>query len=381
MRQESRWQPPRVRSTALPCAPSGRDLRQRVLAAAERLQYVPDANAQAMARGRTSSLGLIVGDIADPYFSSIAAGVADAAERASLAVTLACTHHHPLREAQFVEVLTRQRARAIVIAGGRRDDDEADALMRRALEGLRRSGGSTALIGQPLLGVNTVVIANCSGAAALAHALYDRGYRRFAVLAGPLDHLTARDRCAGFSKALDELGCPVAADAMLSTAFTRDGGQQGMRVQQRDGAPEVGVRVPDDVAVAGFDDIVTLRDTTPSLSSVRVPLVDIGIAATGLALAAPSDEPRLMHVDGTVVLRDSTPGRPIRHDPRSKAGARQPFSRGHRVALPRFGSRIWMDPAGSWSGLPRTARPLHRARTPAPAVSDDNRPGHRLAQP
>src|ERR1019366_9241430 len=88
------------------------DLRLRVLAAAERLQYVPDANAQAMARGRTSSLGLIVGDIADPYFSSIAAGVADAAERASLAVTLACTHHHPLREAQFLEVLTRQRARA-----------------------------------------------------------------------------------------------------------------------------------------------------------------------------------------------------------------------------------------------------------------------------
>ena len=303
------------------------DLRLRVLAAAERLQYVPDANAQAMARGRTSSLGLIVGDIADPYFSSIAAGVADAAERASLAVTLACTHHHPLREAQFVEVLTRQRARAIVIAGGRRDDDEADALMRRALEGFRRSGGSTALIGQPLLGVNTVVIANCSGAAALAHALYDRGYRRFAVLAGPLDHLTARDRCAGFSKALDELGCHVAADAMISTAFTRDGGHQGMRVLLRDGAPvevvfavndvmavgamaaarEVGVRVPDDVAVAGFDDIVTLRDTTPSLSSVRVPLVDIGIAATGLALAAPSDEPRLMHVDGTVVLRDSTP--------------------------------------------------------------------------
>jgi len=67
------------------------------------------------------------------------------------------------------------------------------------------------------------------------------------------------------------------------------------------------VRVPEDVAVAGFDDIVTLRDITPALSSVRVPLVDIGIAATELALAAPSDEPLLVCVDGTVVLRDSTP--------------------------------------------------------------------------
>jgi len=95
------------------------DLRERVAAAAERLRYFPDANAQAMVRGRTTSLGLIVHDIADPYFSSIAAGVTIAAERADLAVTLASTQHDPSREPRFVEVLTRQRALAIVIAGGR----------------------------------------------------------------------------------------------------------------------------------------------------------------------------------------------------------------------------------------------------------------------
>lgn len=305
------------------------DLRERVLAAAERLRYVPDANAQAMARGRTSSLGLIVDDIADPYFSSIAAGVTVAAERANLAVTLASTQHDPSREPQFVEVLTRQRARAIVVAGGRRDDDEADALMRRALEDFRRSGGSVALIGQPLLGINTVVIANRSGAAALARALHDRGYRRFAVLTGPADHRTARDRCAGFSEALEELGNPVASDALITTAFTRDGGYEGMRSLLRDGpsveivfavndvmavgaiaaARDAGFLVPDDVAVAGFDDIVTLRDITPALSTVRVPLVDVGMAATELALAPPADEPRLVHIDATVVLRESTPWR------------------------------------------------------------------------
>jgi len=74
-------------------------------------------------------------------------------------------------------------------------------------------------------------------------------------------------------------------------------------------ARDAGVRVPDDLAVAGFDDILSLRDITPALSSVRVPLVDIGIAATELALATPADEPRLVHVDGTVVLRESTPWR------------------------------------------------------------------------
>jgi len=306
-----------------------KDLRDRVAAAAERLRYVPDANAQAMARGRTTSIGLIVHDIADPYFSSIAAGVTLAADRAGLAVTLANTQHDPSREPQYVEVLTRQRALAIVIAGGRRDDAESDAVMSRALDDFRRAGGSVALIGQPLLGVDTVVVENRSGAADLARALHELGYRRFGVLAGPTDHLTARDRRAGFSETLEELGSPVEPGAMITTSFTRDGGYEGMRALLHDGPPvqivfavndvmavgamaaarDAGLQVPDDVAVAGFDDIVTLRDITPALSTVRVPLVEIGIAATELATAPPADEPRLVHVSGTVVLRASTPPR------------------------------------------------------------------------
>jgi LacI family transcriptional regulator len=305
------------------------DLRERVLAAAERLRYVPDSNAQAMARGRTTSLGLIVHDIADPYFSSIAAGVTIAAERVNLAVTLANTQHDPLREPKFVEVLTRQRARAIVLAGGRRDDGEADDLMRRALEDFRRSGGSVTLIGQPLLGVDTVVIANRSSAAALARALHERGYRRFGVLAGPTNHLTAMDRSAGFTEALQDLGSPVAAAAVITSEFTRDGGYAGMRHLLRTGprvdlvfavndvmaigaiaaARDGGVHVPQDLAVAGFDDIVTLRDITPALSTVHIPLVNIGIAATELALAPPTDQPRIIHINGTVTLRESTPPR------------------------------------------------------------------------
>nr|WP_237728145.1 LacI family DNA-binding transcriptional regulator [Cellulomonas sp. APG4] len=304
------------------------DLRDRVLEAAERLRYSPDANAQAMARGRTTSLGLIVHDIADPYFSSIASGVTLAAERASLVVTLASTQHDPSREPAFVELLRRQRARAVIVAGGRRDDDALNAEMRAALEDFERSGGSVAVIGQPLLDVDTVVIANRSGSAALARALHGRGYRRFGVLAGPVDHLTARDRREGFAEALAELGCPAAPDAFVTCGFTRDGGYEGMTRLLKDG-PDVEVvfavndvmavgaiaaardlarSVPHDVGVAGFDDITTLRDVTPALTTVRIPLVDVGIAATELALARPADEPRLVHVEGSVVLRESTPG-------------------------------------------------------------------------
>lgn len=302
------------------------DMRQRVLEAAERLRYQPDANAQAMVRGSTTSIGLIVHDIADPYFSSIAAGVGLAADAAGLTLTLASTQYDSAREPRFVELLTRQRARAIVIAGGRIDDDEVNERMRRALADFRMSGGTVALIGQPLLGVDTVEIANRSGAADLARVLHGLGYRRFGVLRGPTGHLTATDRLEGFVEALDGLGCALDPAAVVTSAFTRDGGYEGMRALIRGPEVEVvfavndvmavgamaaardaGVQVPADVAVAGFDDIVTLRDISPSLTTVRVPLVEVGTTATELALSGPSDTPRLVHVPGIVVVRDSTP--------------------------------------------------------------------------
>lgn len=305
------------------------DLRDRVLAAAAKLRYTPDANAQAMARGRTTSLGLVVHDIADPYFSSIAAGVTRAADRAGLQVTLASTQHDPSREAGLVDLLKRQRARAIVIAGGRLDDPETTGELRDALADYRAVGGSAAVIGQPVLGVDAVVVANAQGAADLARALHERGYRSFAVLGGPDGHLTARERREAFVAALAELGVEVPAESVIASAFTHEGGEDAMRVLLRAGdLPEVvfavndvmalgalaaardaGVEVPRDVALAGFDDISTLRDVVPPLTTVRIPLVDIGIAATELALAEPSDEPRLTHVPTQVVLRDSTPAR------------------------------------------------------------------------
>ncbi|TDE91666.1 LacI family transcriptional regulator [Occultella glacieicola] len=305
------------------------ELRDRVLAAAAALHYSPDANAQAMARGRTTTLGLIVHDIADPYFSSIAAGVTTAAERAGLMVTLASTGHDPEREIAFIEVLQSQRARAIVMAGSRIEDETVNDRLRAALSAYRAGGGAVAMIGQPLFDVDTVAIENTAGAADLAVALHAAGYRRFAALAGPAGHLTARDRMEGFAAGLASRGAALAPEHIMRSAFTRDGGYEGMRELLDSGAAvdvvlavndvmavgamaaarDAGVTVGTGIGIAGFDDIVTLRDVTPSLTTVRVPLLQVGATATELTLGEPAAEPRLERVASTVVLRDSTPPR------------------------------------------------------------------------
>ncbi|PFG34226.1 LacI family DNA-binding transcriptional regulator [Sanguibacter antarcticus] len=305
------------------------DLRERVLAAAERLRYSPDANAQAMARGRTIAIGLIVHEIADAYFSTIASGVTSAAERAGLVVTLASTDRDTARELTFVDLMQRQRARAIILVGGRFDDDTSNDRLAAALAEYRSRGGGVAVIGQPLLGVDTVTIQNRASTRDLAHQLHGLGYRRFAVLAGPENHLTARERVEGFRDALAELGAPVPRDLVIHGPFTRDGGYDGtaelasrgaledvelvfavndvMAVGAMAAARAAGLSIPGDVAFAGFDDILTLRDITPSLTTIRLPLTDMGAMVTEMALSPAKDEPRIVPVDGEVILRDSTP--------------------------------------------------------------------------
>ncbi|GAB2499713.1 LacI family DNA-binding transcriptional regulator [Promicromonospora xylanilytica] len=328
------------------------DLRERVLETARRLAYSPDPSAQAMARGRTSALGLVVHDIADPYFSTIAAGVARAAEREGLIVTLSSTEHSPGRELAFVELARRQRSRAIILAGGRlAPGDEAAAsdaaasdaapggvppagALEAALRSFQDAGGGVALIGQPVGDLPVVEIANADGAADLARALHGLGYRRFAVLAGPTGHRTAADRTDGFAGALAELGSPVTPGDVLTCEFTRDGGYSAMRElisradapTADDGLPELvfavndvmavgamaavrdaGRSVPDDVAVAGFDDIHTLRDVSPGLTTVRIELAEVGALATELALGRSAAA--RTRISGEVVLRESTPER------------------------------------------------------------------------
>ncbi len=301
------------------------ELRDRVMEAARRLNYTPNAAAQQLAGGETRSVALIVHNIADPYFSSIAAGVEHGASSFGGIVTLASTGSDVGSQVEVLETLRRQRPRALILVGGVRDAPDELARLRTALSDFRAlTGAGVAHVGQPVLGVSTVAIDNGPGAADLATALVGQGFSRFVVLAGPRDHLTAAARAHGFTEAMLAGGAtPVEP---IHGEFTRDGGYAAMvELLDRDDRPDLvfavndvmavgamaaardrGVRVPDDLCVAGFDDILTLRDITPSLTTVHLDLEDIGERAVRLALSDQESGPQTVRVGGSVVLREST---------------------------------------------------------------------------
>ncbi|MET9066111.1 LacI family DNA-binding transcriptional regulator [Streptosporangium sandarakinum] len=303
----------------------GASLRAKVELAAHQLGYRTNVAAQTLARGASNVIGLVVHDLTDPYFAALADGAMRVAESHEFMVMVGTTHRDPEREIAYVSTLNAQRVRAVLLTGSRVDDAGLTRRMRQELDRYLQTGGRVACVGQEALGVDTVVPGNREGAAGLARALAGLGHRRFAVLAGPERLLTARDRLEGFAGALAELGLP--APQVVHGSFDRDGGHAAATEVSSDATcvfavndvmavgalasfRDRGVDVPGDVSVAGFDDISTLRDLVPQLTTVRLPLADMGARAMELALTPRGDgadtEPRIEAVAGEVVLREST---------------------------------------------------------------------------
>lgn len=303
------------------------ELEQRVTAAAAALGYRPNAQAQALARSASNVVGLVVHDITDPYFSQIAAGAMQVADAHGLIVMLGNTFRDPQREVDYASMLRTQRVRAIITAGTRTSSRVMTARLAAELQGFEAAGGRVACVSQPRMPFDTVVPENRAGARELARRLTALGHRRFAVLAAPRTSLTSQERLAGFRDGLAEAGRKLPAEAIAEGPLSRDGGYAAARELLARGLDvtcifavtdvmavgamaalrERGTGVPGEISVAGFDDIATLRDLTPPLTTVRLPLHEMGVRAAELALGQPDGQrPRLVRVPGEVVIREST---------------------------------------------------------------------------
>ncbi|MBW4093920.1 MAG: LacI family transcriptional regulator [Acidobacteria bacterium] len=318
----------------------GPEVAERVRSAANELGYVANAQAQSLARSSTGLIGLVVHDIADPYFSTLARGVQDYARGAGKMVLLASTNGTPSEEREAVAAFAARRAEAIIIAGSRStqaQDQQANKELASEIQRYCRFGGSVAMVGAtfPSLAempeVRVLKVPNFDQARELAQSLLRIGYTSFRIVAGPQGLVTSDHRVAGFHDALAQSG--ISSARVSRVEFSREGGYEAglsIAAELQDqpspsatgtecifavndvmamgviaGLLERGVRVPDDVGVAGFDDVETLRDFRPSLTTAQLPLELMGAQAVALALGSIEDDP-LRSVVGHVMLRGST---------------------------------------------------------------------------
>jgi LacI family transcriptional regulator len=301
-------------------------LARRVRDKAAELGYAANLHARSLASGSTSTIGLVVHEIGDPYFSEIASGVLRIAAEQGRTVQICHTGRDPEVELQQIRSLVANRVGAIVVAGSGFEDPAVELPARQELERFSASGGRVAVIGRHHLGVDAVLPANVDGGRAVAEHVLGLGHRRIAVLTGSTGLTTVADRLSGVREALAAAGVAAHEVPVIEAEFTRAGGRAGTRrlLEGHPGTTAVialnddmaigclselrasGVTVPAQLSVSGFDDVAVAGDLSPALTTVRLPMVEMGARAVELTLKEPGKRPRRQRVPAELVVRDST---------------------------------------------------------------------------
>jgi LacI family transcriptional regulator len=267
-----------------------------------------------------------VHDVSDPYFAEITRGLQRVAIERGTLLVICNSYRDPVREREYVELLSGQRVAAIVLAGSGYHDPAATRDLNASLRQYQDGGGRVAVIGRHELTGDAIQPDNADGARALGDHLTGLGHRVLAAIAGPKELTTTTDRLAGLRVALKAARATLPPTRVVYGDFTRDSGARAA-AELLDAHPGItaivamndsmaigalatararGLVVPDDLTVVGFDDMPIAQDVTPALTTVRLPLVDMGARALTLALGThPSGQRLVESAPATVVIRDS----------------------------------------------------------------------------
>ena len=273
---------------------------------------------------RTGVVGVLVPLIYDLYFSAILSGIAEAAYDHDLRLLLSPTQHDHAREASLLERLTRDVTDGALIVL----PEESSAELERVISEAR-----PIVVVDPLLPlgerVPCVSVGHGGGAGDAMRHLLELGHRRIGAITGPPGWVATEARRESYRAALARAGIPFDPELEVASDFERAAGasaaavllslpepptaifafNDAIAVGTMRAAHELGVRVPEELSVIGFDDIAYATMVGPMLTTVRQPLGELGRTAVNLLLRLlerPSSEPRQIELSTRLVVRDTT---------------------------------------------------------------------------
>ncbi|MEU6714187.1 LacI family DNA-binding transcriptional regulator [Nonomuraea sp. NPDC046802] len=320
----------RILSGTYPSAPA---TRGKVMRAVRELDYVANAHARGLAGVRPKSVAIVVTSVVSPHYAHVAQGVQDQAVREGRLCIVGTTGGDPERELATVRLLREEHAEAVILVGNIVADDAYRRRMAGYARALAVAGSQLVLCGRPPLGddVPAIVVEydNTGGAYAITSHLLSAGHRRILFLGRRPGYTTPEARVAGYRAALAAHRVPHDPLLEVDGTMERHEGHRMMRERleagprdftavfagndliaagARQALRERGLRVPDDVSLAGFDDLPPAADI--DLTTVHVPHEELGRTAVRLALenATPGAAQHVM-LGTHIVVRDSV--RPV----------------------------------------------------------------------
>jgi LacI family transcriptional regulator len=283
------------------------ETRERVLAAMSELNYRPNALAQSLRRGKTKTIGLILPDSSNPFFDEIGRSIEVEAFRLGYSVFLCNSERDAEKEELYVDVLSKKQVDGVIFISS---IDRTDAL-----ELLLGQGMPVVIIDRddrPDLNVDVVLVDNLEGGYLATRYLIGLGHRKIACVAGPSLVTPDVKRVFGYRDALSEAGIPFDENLVLLGDYHPESGQElsSLLLKRPDpptalfmcndlmaigalrAAIQLGIRVPEDLSIVGFDDIELASYTNPALTTIAQPKAEVGSRAAQLLIEQISDRSR-----------------------------------------------------------------------------------------
>jgi LacI family transcriptional regulator len=276
--------------------------RERVLKTIEEMDFRPNALAQGLITKRTMTIGVIIPDISNPYYAEIVRGIQDRADDEGYAVILQNTDRKLERIIQCIHLFREKRVDGIIFSGGIIHGYEP-------LSALREFSQRVVVIGRHEVDFPAVRVDNIGGAILAIQHLVDLGHQRICFINGPEMSTTSEDRLQGFKNAIAQNGIPFEDSMVKRGNLTPESGYQVAReLLGMPGRPtavfasndlmafgavhaarDLGLSVPGDLAMVGFDNIQLSSYFNPTLTTVEIPMYKLGTAAMKMIVNVASD--------------------------------------------------------------------------------------------
>ncbi|MBK8796061.1 MAG: substrate-binding domain-containing protein [Anaerolineales bacterium] len=298
-------------------------LRQRVLETIQELDYRPSRVARSLRVQRSSIIGLIISDIQNPFFTSVVRAVEDVAQQRGYAVFLCNSDEDVDKELTYIELMLAEQVAGMIVS----PTASSNEVYRRLVE----QRVPVVAIDRRVDGVpmDTVVSDNVQAACAVVSHLIENGYRRIGAILGIPDASTGAERYQGYVTALAHYGMPLLPELVRSgLPRSQNGYELTLDLLAQSQPPdaiftgnnlltigalraihEVGLGIPDDVALAGFDEMDWMFLVKPALTVVMQPAYEMGQRAAELLLERivdPDRAPQAVVLQPTVKVRESS---------------------------------------------------------------------------
>jgi LacI family transcriptional regulator len=292
-----------------------------VLAAIEQLGYRPNGIARSLRMNRTMTLGLVVPDTSNPFFAQLSRAIEEAAFAENYTLLIGNAAEDDDRQTTYVRTFLARQVDGLFLVPAHGPASCVPELVRAGVPWVTLDRQI------PGAGAPAVLADNRGGARTATEHLLAHGRRNIACIAGPEDVVPANDRVAGWRDALAEAGVRPSAMSVWHGAFGRRAGYLGARELLADGRfdavfvasdqqaigvlralQEMGIRCPDDVAIASFDGIAAVAYSTPALTTMAQPFAALGHTAITRLLERMEDadaDPQLSVLPVTLVARGS----------------------------------------------------------------------------